>query len=557
VSLYPRAAAVALAALALLAAGSALRAQEEDPCRGLRFVDVATAAGLDFRHATGAAGEKHLPETMGAGVAWLDYDGDGRLDLYVVQSGPFPPDGSPAAANRLFRNLGDGTFEDVTATSGSGDRGYGQGVLAFDYDGDGWSDLYLANFGADRLLRNLGDGRFADVSDEVGLAVAGWSSSAAAADADGDGRLDLYVTRYVEYDAAAPLFCGDPQGGERRYCDPTLFRGEADVLLRNEAGPVGARFVDATAAAGLAGATGRGLGVVFADLDEDGRADLYVANDLDWNFLFRNLGGGSFEDISLLSGAAVNREGKPEAGMGVVAADLLGDGRAHLAVTNFDVETNTLYRNLGDMVFEDVATESGFGLPSFNLLGFGIVAADFDRDGRLDVYVANGHIFERPFRDNVAYEQPDLLLLGRAGGRFAPAACGPAFDLRFVGRGLAAGDLDDDGALELAVANSAGPLQLLRVEGAPGGWLGARLVGGGANREAIGARLELVAGGARQLRWVLSGDSYQSSSERRALFGLANSAPEALEVRWPSGRRQRLLSPPAGRYLTLFEPETR
>jgi len=458
------------------------------------------------------------------------------------------------ASNRLFRNLGDGRFADVTAASGAGDRGYGQGALAFDADGDGAVDLYLANYGPDVLLRNLGDGRFADATAAAGVAVDGWSVSAAAADADGDGAVDLYVARYVDYDPAAPLYCGEPDSGERRYCDPTLFAGAPDVLLRNLGG---GRFADATVAAGLGEARGRGLGVAFVDLDDDGRADLYVANDLDPNFLFRNLGDGRFEDLSLLSGAAVDREGRAQAGMGVVAADLVGDGRVHLAVTNFDVETNALYRNLGGLLFEDVSAESGFGPPSFNLLGFGIVAADFDRDGRLDVYVANGHIFERPFRDNVGFEQPDLLLLGEPGGRFRRAVCGPALAARHVGRGLAAGDADNDGSLELALATNGGALELIAAGAAAGEWLGVRLVGRGANREAIGARLDLTTRAGRQARVVVAGDSYASSSERRQLFAVPGAGEAALEVRWPSGRRQRLLSPPSGRYLTLVEPAPR
>jgi enediyne biosynthesis protein E4 len=314
-------------------------------------------------------------------------------------------------------------------------------------------------------------------------------------------------------------------------------------------------FTDVTAAAGLSPASGRGLGVVFVDLDDDRRPDLYVANDLDPNFLFHNLGAGSFADLSLVSGAAVSREGAPQAGMGLVAGDLFGDGRVHLAVTNFDVETNTLYRNSGGVLFEDVSAESGFGPPSFNLLGFGIVAADFDRDGRLDVYVANGHIFERPFRDNVELAQPDLLLLGEPDGRFRREECGPAFAGRQVGRGLAGGDFDNDGALDLALANNGGPLQLLAARGATGEWLGLRLLARGGNREAIGARAELQTPTRLQMRQVLAGDSYASSSERRLLFALPEGGPATLEVRWPSGRRQRLEAPPPGRYLTLVEPE--
>jgi len=531
-----------------------LAASGPDLCRGLRIVDVSREAAIDVRHDPGAAGEKHMPETMGSGVAWIDYDGDGWLDLYFVQSGPFPPDGSAASANRLLRNRGDGRFEDVTAASASGDRGYGQGVLVVDFDGDGASDLYLANFGRDVLLRNRATGSFEDATSAAGLDVGGWSSSVCAADFDADGWLDLYVARYLEYDPAAPLYCGDPLAGDRRYCDPTMFSGAPDALLRNRSG---AGFEDVTRAAGLAEARGRGMGVVCVDLDADERPDVYVANDLDGNFLFRNAGDGRFEDISLVSGAAVSREGKPQAGMGVVAADFVGDGRPHLAVTNFDVEMNALYRNLGSGLFEDESAVSGFGPPSFNLLGFGIVAADFNRDGHLDAFVANGHIFERPFRENVDYAQPDLLLLGVGRGRFVAAACGTAIAARLVGRGLAGGDFDNDGALDLAVANNGGPLQLLHTEGVTGDWLGVGLRGRGGNREAIGARVELTSADRRRSRWVLAGDSYQSSSERRLLFALPEPGPASLEIAWPSGKRQRIVAPATNRYLTVAEPAER
>jgi hypothetical protein len=546
----PRRALLAGAALAAVAVGAA----RADDCRGLRFVDVAGEAGVDARHESGARGEFHLPETMGAGVAWLDYDGDGWLDLYSVQSGPFPPSGDAPAGDRLFRNRGDGRFEEASAATGSGGRGYGQGVLAVDYDGDGASDLYLANFGRDRLLRNGGDGRFTDVTEAVGLAVDGWSSSVSAADYDGDGWLDLYVARYVEYDPEAPLFCGDADTGERGYCHPELFTGVPDVLLRNLGGET---FADASAAAGLPRDGARGLGVVFVDLDGDLRPDVYVANDLDANTLLRNLGDGRFEDVSLASGAAFGGPGVAQAGMGVAAADLFGDGRPHLVVTNFDVETNALYRNRGGLLFEDVSAESGFGPPSFNRLGFGVVAADFDRDGQLDVYVTNGHIFARPKRDSVGHAQVDLLLRGLPGGRFEAVECGPAFAARHVGRGLASGDYDNDGSPDLAISTNGGPLRLVRVEGAGGGWVGLRLRGRGGNREAVGARAVLAGPSSRQTRWVTAGDSYQSSSERRLLFALPEPAGATLDVVWPSGRRQRFVAPPRERYLTLVEPPAR
>jgi hypothetical protein len=543
----------------------------DSPACGLH--DVAEAAGLSFVHDRGTSAGKHLAETMGAGAAWLDYDGDGWLDLYVVQSGPFPPAGTrpPGAANRLFRNLGPAgagagrrlAFEDVTERAGVGDRGYGMGATAADVDGDGDTDLYVTNYGPDVLYENRGDGTFADATAAAGLGLDGWSSSAAFADADGDGDLDLYVTRYVDYPPERDLFCGDPETGERRYCDPSLFDGATDRFYLNR-GPSGeaGTFDDATAAAGLSGANGRGLGVVFTDLDGDGRPDLYVANDETLNFLFRNRGPGaggavSFEDLSLLSGTAVNMEGKPEAGMGVVAADFDTDGDPDLAVTNFDVETNTYYENLGEMQFADRSAATGFGVPSFNHLGFGMVTTDLDGDGDLDVYVANGHIFERPNRPEIGYAQRDQVLLGDGRGRFRELRC-PSLEARlFVGRGLAAGDPDRDGDPDLAIVNNGGPLQLLASDlpGLAAGALGVRLRGAGGNPEAVGAAVTLVTSAARRTRWLTAGDSYQSSSERAVLFAVPDGETvTALEVRWPSGERQRIVAPPAGVHLRIDRP---
>lgn len=551
-----RTVAATVALLTVGAAFAAATAQEtlRDPdsmtrCGPLLLRDATETAGVRFRHRQGGQGEKHLPETMGAGVAWLDVDGDGWLDLYLVQSGSFPPDGSAGAGNRLFRNLGDGRFVDVTGRSAAGHRGYGQGAVAADVNGDGAPDLYLANYGLDALLVNRGDGTFVDRTQASGLGLDGWSSSAAFADADGDGDLDLYVTRYVEYDPEESIFCGDPTLGERRYCDPSLFLGTGDRYYANRGNGT---FEDATDAAGFGSADGRGLGVVFVDLDGDARPDVYVANDETLNFLFRNLGSGRFEDLSLASGTAANRDGKPEGGMGIAVGDTDGDLDPDLAVTNFDVETNTLYRNLGHTLFEDAAAASGFGMPSFNLLAFGIALVDLDLDGDPDFYVANGHIFERPERENVTYEQRAQILLGDGRGRFSELRCPFLDDRPMVARGLAAADFDNDGDPDIAIQETGGPTVLLE-NGAPGSWLGLALRGAPANTDAVGARVVLTSDRGPQVRWILAGDSYQSSSDRRALFGLGEDRPAAVEITWPSGRVRRLLSPPPNRYLVVPE----
>ena len=540
---------VLAAALPGLVAGPPLSAATGAECPPFAFEEIAEEAGVRFLHDRGSTPEKTLPETMGSGLAWIDADGDGWLDLYLVQSGPLPSGGSSASANRLFRNVG-GRFVELAGAAGADDRGYGQGVVAGDLDGDGDVDLYVTNREEDCFYRNRGDGTFERGAD----GAPDWSSSAALGDGDGDGDLDLYVTRYLDLATEEPIFCGDPETAERRYCDPSLFAGLADRYYENR-GAEG--FVDGTAAAGLAGADGRGLGVLFTDLDGDRAPDLYVANDLTLNLLYRNRGDGTFEDLSLLSGAAVNAEGKPEAGMGLAAADVDGDLDPDLAVTNFDVETNTLYRNEGAMFFLDVSAESGFGVPSFNRLGFGLVVADLDGDGTPDAYVGNGHIFEDPAREHVEYEQPDQLLRGLGEGRFVEVPCAGLEDLAGVTRGVAAADPDEDGDLDLGVQANGGRFQLLanRTEGGP--WVGVRLRGpSGGNTAGVGARVELAFGERRRVSWILAGDSYQSSSDPRALFRWrGEAAPTAVEITWPwEGGRLRLLNPPPGRYLHLPSP---
>ena len=560
---------------------------------GFTFTEVAAEAGVHFNHDWGANGGLHLPETMGAGVAWIDFDGDGWLDLYLVQSGAFPPQGGEASVDRLFRNLGSdgaGTIRFEPVDAGAVGRGYGQGVVAADVDGDRDLDLLVSHYGPTVLLRNGGDGSFAAAEllpaapPEGGADEFPWGSSMALADADGDGDLDLYVSRYLDYDPDHGLVCRrDGPGSAPEVCDPSLFRGQHDRYYVNRGG---GDFEDGTAAAGLDGADGKGLGVVFTDLDGDGRPDLYVANDLTLNLLFRNRGDGTFEDQSLLSGAAVNRNGRPEAGMGLAVADFDSDGDPDLAVTNFDVETNTHYRNAGagaGLLFEDVSAVSGFGQPSFNLLGFGIVAEDFDRDGALDVYVANGHIFTTPRRDNTSYRQRNLLLRGKATARrqsFTEVRCDWTDRDPLVSRGAAVADFDNDGDGDILVIANDGPARLWRNDtgrndtgrndtgrndtAGPqgGGWLGVELRGAGSNTQAVGAAVTLAGepGKPPARRWVLRGDSYQSSSGHRLRWAVAASGDETaagasrrLDVRWPSGDRTRIVDPPAGVYLVVGE----
>lgn len=560
--------AVVLAAVLSFAVSPCLAANPED-C-GFSFSEVAVDTGLRFHHDAGAAGGLHLPETMGAGVAWIDFDGDGWLDLYLVQSGPFPPKVGEAAADRLFRNLGPdeaGKFRFIPVEAGGLGRGYGQGVVAADVDGDRDVDLLVSHYGPTVLLRNDGAGQFAaaEALSPAGQDEHPWGSSMALADADRDGDIDLYVSRYLDYDPGHGLDCRrDGPGSPPEVCDPSLFPGQRDRYYENRGD---GSFEDATEAAGFGGADGKGLGVLFTDLDADGRPDLYVANDLTLNLLFRNRSDGTFEDLSLLAGAAVNRNGRPEAGMGLAVADFDVDGDPDLAVTNFDVETNTLYRNAGQasgMLFEDVSATTGFGQPSFNLLGFGILAEDFDRDGAFDVYVANGHIFASPRRDNTEHRQRNLLLRGLAGagrGRFVEARCAWAGEEPLVSRGAAAADFDNDGDADLAVTANDGPARLWRNDTpGPAGamWLGLELRGDSPNTQAVGAVATLAGAGEQPpaRRWAIRGDSYQSSSGHRLRWAVpAGSGPLQLDLRWPSGHRTRILDPPAGIYLLVEESQ--
>lgn len=529
------------------------------PVTGAAIVELTPAArqvGIDFRHDNGKTFERHLPETMGSGLAWLDFDGDGWLDLYLVQS---------AGKNRLWRGTGqqhtsgqdsvEKSFEEWTARSGADDDAYGQGAVAADLNGDGAIDLYLANFGPDVYLENQGNGTFVDRTVEAGLGLGGWSSTAAVADADLDGDLDLYVVRYLDYDPATAPAC--TTGGRqarpeesRDYCNVIFFAGAADIYYRQD--DVGV-FREATADVGLTENTGRGLGAVWVDIDGTGAPELYVANDLDENRLWR-FEEGIFEDVGRLSGAALNEVGEAEASMGVALGDIDGDGDADLAVTHFDTETNTLYSNLESMVLADVSAASGFGLPSYGLLGFGVTLSDLNGDGDLDVYVANGHVFEQPRRDTVDHAQRDLLLLGDGAGFFEEASEALESHPRGVGRGVAAADYDNDGDVDLGIQSNGGVFELLRNDRRPGPWLGVELRGLGSNTGAVGARVELLTSARRQVRWVTVGSSYQSSEDGRVLFAWAEGEEAiSLEVRWPSGAMSRLMTLPSQTYLRLYE----
>ncbi len=528
------------------------------------FVDATHEAGLDFSHRPGRTPQLHLPEIMGGGAALFDFDGDGDLDLYLVQGGQLDPEGRPLPAresDRLFRNdpvTGpDGRrrprFSDVSRPAGLVPGGYGMGVAAGDYDGDGWTDLVVTGFGALRLLRNVAGRRLEDVSAAAGVSDAGLSVSAAFLDVDRDGRLDLYLARYVDY---APVRCV-LASGRPDYCGPKSFKPQRDRLFRNLGG---GRFEDAGGRWLGPHRTGAGLGAVSADVDGDGFTDLYVANDGSDNHLWMSRAGRGLEDDGLLAGVALNRMGQAEAGMGTDAGDADGDGDLDLFVANLTAETNTYYVNLGGGLFEDRTITAGLAAPSLPLTGFGTRFLDYDNDGALDLVVVNGavHLPDQPVEAGqpLPLDQPKLLFRNLGGGRFEDrsAQAGPAFARPENSRGLAAGDLDDDGDTDLVVVNSDQPARVLLNEvGQDAPWLGLRLVEADGRREANGAQATLRRRGAPDLvRHLHTDGSYASAGDPRLLFGLGQGRDvTAVEVRWPDGTRERFEAPPAGRYTTL------
>jgi enediyne biosynthesis protein E4 len=524
----------------------------------LHFVDDAQASGLRFVFDPGRTPTCLIPETISGGVGLIDFDGDGWLDVYCVQGGsltaPDSPTGVPVPLTRdpkpgdcLFRNQRDGTFRDVTRQARidrlAWGRGYGMGVTVGDYDNDGHPDLFITRLRRYDLFRNRGDGTFEDVTERAGLAGVRYNpTSAAFADLDGDGDLDLYVCHYVRLDPDHPPLCTNRRG-EYCYCDPAKFEPAADHVFRNERG----RFIDVTKEAGFTDQDGRGLGVVAADLDDDNRIDLYVANDGTANFLFRNHGGFRFEEIGVMAGVAGSAEGGFQAGMGVASADLDGDGRLDLLVTNLYLEGTTLYHNLGQGMFADRSAASGILPASRYLLGFGIAVFDAANDGRLDVAITNGNVND--FRPFYPFAMPSRLYEGRSGERLVDVSehAGPPWAVPRLGRGLAAGDLDNDGRIDLVVLAQDEPLAYFHNQTERAlHFVTFRLEGTDSNRDGVGARVVVATASGRQVAQRVGGGSYLSACDGRLHFGLgASTSVESVEVRWPSGRLDRWKNIPA------------
>jgi hypothetical protein len=533
------------------------------------FTDITALSKIDFKQAASVTSQKYLLESMGAGVGLFDYDNDGRLDIYFTNGArledPMPKGAMPDKRdakfwNRLYHQKRDGMFEDVTVSAGVSGKGYSMGIAVGDYDADGFADFYVTAYGANILYRNRGDGTFEDVTKRAGVAGSGWSTSAGWVDYDRDGRLDLFVARYADWDfEKGALYCGDTRPGFRAYCHPDNFKGASNILFRQKADGT---FEDVSALSKVADPNGKGLGVAFADFDNDGWTDILVANDSVRQQLYRNRGDGTFEDLALMAGVGYDENGKTFAGMGVDARDYDNDGLADILITALSNETYPLYRNNGDDSFTYTTNSTNVGQITLLYSGWGARFVDADNDGWLDIFVAQGHVLDTIEKTSayLKYRQTPLLMRNTGKGFVnVSTSAGQPFNTPLAARGAAFGDLDNDGDTDIVIGVNDGSPVVLRNEGTRNHWLGVSLAGPKWNVDGLGARIVLVDGSGRQfVQEVTRAGSYLSSNDARVIFGLGTATSvKSIEVRWPGGRTRKILNPSIDRYLTISEQDAR
>jgi enediyne biosynthesis protein E4 len=523
------------------------------------FEPVPTStSGITWRHVNGRSPDYYLPETTGAGCAFFDYDNDGWMDIYLVNSGRcdfYEP--NPPLKNALYHNNRDGSFTDVTDKAGVGGGGYGMGAAAGDYDGDGFPDLYVTQYGRSILYHNNGNGTFTDVTEKAGVAAPGWASSAVWFDYDNDGRLDLFVCRFVDFTKSANKFCGDERTKQRYYCLPSVYPPSRSWLFHNNGDGT---FKDVTESSGIGKAMGKAWGVVATDINNDGWMDLFVANDREPNFFFLNQGNGTFSEIGLSASIAYSEDGRSRSGMGVDAADYDQDGWQDLVVTNVDQERYSLYHNSHDETFTDKANAFGIGSVTRLMSGWGVKFFDYDNDGNSDLFIANGHPDDHveEYTRGVTYEEP-LLLFHNTGNGFenVSAEAGVVFQKKFAARGMAVGDFNNDGAVDVLIAvNNGSPLLLKNTAPHGNHWLGVHLVGKRSNTDAVGARITWYAQDLTRTRLKTGGGSYLASHDPREVLGIGKRTKiDRLEIRWPqpSDKVEAFTNLPLDRYITIVE----
>ena len=538
----------------LLAQASSLYSQPPTAASPVVFTDVTRQAGINWVHDNALSADRYLPETVGAGCVFFDYDNDGWMDIYLVNSGPsdfFTP--AKPIKNALYHNNHDGTFTDVTDKAGVAGGTFGMGAAAGDYDGDGWADLYVTSYGRNILYHNNGNGTFTDVTEKAGVAAPGWSTCAVWFDYDKDGKLDLFVSSFVEYNKETT--CGNNRLGQKFYCIPRVFKPRPSHLYHNNGNGT---FTDVSEKSGIAKSPGKSFGVVATDVNNDGWTDLFVANDTMPNFLFINKGNGTFEEVGLRAGVAFSDNGSPRSGMGVDATDFDGDGWQDLFVANIDQELFSLYRNQKDLTFTDEPGEIG---PATRLLsGWGLKFFDYNNDGYPDLFLANGHPDDmvEKMTTRVKYKEP-ILMFENLGTKFrdVSAQSGSVFSNSFPARGLAVGDYDNDGDLDVLISNNGQAPMLLRNDGGNrNNWVGLQLVATKSNPGAVGAVISWQVGTRKFRRLKTTGGSYLASHDPREILGAGPGGKiESVEIRWPSGKFDKLTNLPMNSYVTVVEGE--